>query len=420
MGKAAALAVAVAVAAGAGAARPVAAEAAREVIREDTTWTKAESPIRVGTVRVEPGVTLTIEPGVEVVFEIPSRLVVAGALRAEGTAAEPIVFTSDTRWGGIRFVDAVDPRPPSVIRHVRVANAGIGIRMRGDAISVADSLFVDNDAAIEVLDPDSTVTFSGNELYSNRIAFVGRTTGTIEVVENDFWDNDISLLFLGQDPYSCPAGDGVFEVHHNDVLRGPATGWFANDVRTSPGSAETGLVVDASQNWWGSTYEEDIEARLAPERDDTPPFDTARIEWAPPAEAPQTPAEPPGAVRQPPEDHQPIGDVEYYMDLVRPDWGDCFLDRSLRRLVGIARPAIGEIPEEVETVALVRGVTRCKSYDPREGFVKRPCGDPIEFDVPLDGNRMTLELRRPLRTGRYTFHAGLFGRDVSRFRVLPF
>lgn len=417
MGKAVALAVAAALAAGAAA--PVAAEARREVITQDTTWKKVDSPIRVRTVQVEPGVTLTIEPGVEVVGEITGALLVGGALRAEGTAAEPVTFTSDSRWAGIRFLDALDPRPPSVVRHVRVVNASIGIQMKNDAISVEDTLFVDNDTALQVLNPGSTVTFSGNEFYSNRIAFSGSTTGTIGIYENDFWDNYINLSFLGQNPYSCPERDGVFEVHHNDVLRGPATPWFANDVRTSPGSAETGMVVDASQNWWGSADEHDILARLAPERDDTPPFDAARIEWSPPADGPQTPAEPPGPVGRPEADHEPIEDVEYYMDLVRPDWGDCFPNRSLSRLVGIARPAMDEIPEEVETVALIRGVDRCKSYDPREGFVPTPCGDPVEFDVPLDGNRMKLTLRRPLRAGRYTFYAGLFGRDVSRFRVLP-
>src|SRR5262245_28272913 len=73
----------------------------------DTTWAKANSPYTVGAVVVRPGVTLTIEPGVEVRFAANTGMSVFGTLRAQGTAEEPIGFTGATAapgaWTGIDF-----------------------------------------------------------------------------------------------------------------------------------------------------------------------------------------------------------------------------------------------------------------------------------------------------------------------------
>jgi len=81
------------------------------VIVTNTTWTKANSPyILTGDVVVTQGVTLTIEPGVEVKGDDNTELKILGHLEAVGTAAEPVTFTSSsavddpsTWWRGIFF-----------------------------------------------------------------------------------------------------------------------------------------------------------------------------------------------------------------------------------------------------------------------------------------------------------------------------
>jgi hypothetical protein len=82
-------------------------------IAENTTWTRDKAYILKGIVRVEPGATLTIEAGTRVLGDKGSSgtLVIKRGARimAEGTADEPILFTSRLPdgekaagdWGGL-------------------------------------------------------------------------------------------------------------------------------------------------------------------------------------------------------------------------------------------------------------------------------------------------------------------------------
>jgi predicted outer membrane repeat protein len=70
-------------------------------------WTSAGSPYNVtGNVVVPDGETLTIGPGVHIVFQGHYQFIVHGTLSAVGTQASGILFTTDdqaTGWGGIRI-----------------------------------------------------------------------------------------------------------------------------------------------------------------------------------------------------------------------------------------------------------------------------------------------------------------------------
>jgi len=72
-------------------------------ITEDTHWTKAESPYVVDfPVNIDVGVTLFIEEGVIVKFDVDGGLIVEGKLEAEGLETDKIYFTSlqDDTVGG--------------------------------------------------------------------------------------------------------------------------------------------------------------------------------------------------------------------------------------------------------------------------------------------------------------------------------
>ena len=72
------------------------------------TWTLSNSPYHInGEITIPNGETLTIEPGVDVVFTGHYKFNVQGRLLAIGTVTDSITFTAaNTRigWNGIRFV----------------------------------------------------------------------------------------------------------------------------------------------------------------------------------------------------------------------------------------------------------------------------------------------------------------------------
>lgn len=420
MTKALVLAGVVAVALTGGVAAPVGAEAPQP-IKHSTTWTKADSPVRIGSIHILGGVTVRVEPGVQVVADEGAVILVSGSLRAEGTEAEPVVFTGSPTWRGIRFV-GVQPFTGSTIDGARITGADVGVHVRHVVVPVDNTLFEDNGIALRVENPPADVAFTGNEFYSNGTAFSGKTTGVIGIRHSDFWDNDVSMFFEAQSPYSCATDYGIFDVHDNDILRGPAGEWYSFDVRTSERSANTDMRVLASGNWWGTTDEGSIAARMRPTVECCPGPERTRVQWWEPAVEPQTEPEPPGPVADPPEDDDIHGDPGYITSLRHPGWGDCLPRGSVGRVRGKVHEVFG-LPDEIP-VAVVKGTTRCKSYDPDAGFVPSPCHDPIEVSVPVRGSdpyvrRFSLELRRPLPPGRYTVYAGDFGPDVTKFRVLP-
>ena len=387
-------------------------------LREDTTWTKADSPVRIrGTVVVDDGVTLTIEPGVRTEL---LGLDVRGGLVAEGTPDEPVTFSGfdGRKWWGIRIEKVDGPRPSSAIRHVVIERASWGLAMHDPAFPVEDSTFRDNGTGLYVTDPVSSVSFSHNRFYSNDVGFHGRTTGFVGVYSNDFWDNDTSLLFEAQSPYACGNEPGVFDVRYNDILRGPGDEWYSFDVRTSDESGGSGMIVRVPDNWWGTTNTDDIQARMRPRIDCCPGPQRSPIEWREPAAVPQTAVEPPGPVgspERPPEIH---GDPAFVTDVRRPEHRDCLPSRSLRRLRGTTFPAVGSVPEKLE-VGLVRMADLgCDSYDPATGrfSIHHSCGERVSFEVRIRDNRWVVRLRRPLGPGKYTFAAA--GAHIVRFRVL--
>ena len=69
-----------------------------------TTWTKANSPYCVtDTITIPAGETLTIEPGVDVLFDVSVPLIVDGSIHANGTESDSIRFVRGEAqtWGGL-------------------------------------------------------------------------------------------------------------------------------------------------------------------------------------------------------------------------------------------------------------------------------------------------------------------------------
>jgi hypothetical protein len=203
-----------------------------EAVLEDATIHARGVPYLVGHpaaggtlyVGSETGLTtLTIEAGVTMRFKKGGVMYVErfattdpahGALIARGTAAQPIVFTSDESapapgdWLGIWFGDV--PSPTSIIDHGDVEYAG-GVSVTGSASCPLPGMPPPNpDAAIRIFGAPAS-QFVTNTLIANSASH-GIDRGYVSDVKQDFLaTNTFSGIALCKQTYpggmsvSCPA-----------------------------------------------------------------------------------------------------------------------------------------------------------------------------------------------------------------------
>lgn len=111
-------------------------------VQVNTTWTSSQSPIVVSnSIRIDSGVVLTIDPGVEVRVANQSSLVVEGVLKAVGTENDSVVFRADNQdWTGIKVTDVTGSQVEMDYCILSAALTGID----GDGVTGNDRLQLSN------------------------------------------------------------------------------------------------------------------------------------------------------------------------------------------------------------------------------------------------------------------------------------
>ena len=299
----------------------------------DTTWHNADGPILVtGDVVVAAGVTLTIEPGVEVRFSRMNNggyyphaeLVVQGNVVADGTATEPITFTSAAAspqvgdWSAIRLDGALDRMlEQNMFDHVVFEYAAAALDVPFHAFEVTNSRFTENGNGLRASGTmpgylwvriDGT-RFDHNEsaLSISAIRCVNACTQNFALTNNTVVENEEGIrLGLGVSDYEPVAvalsrnivqnnagtaislaggsfpmtldanavvgnGSGVitnfnpaagFQAQHNSLYANSTSDWEAQ----APGQGNFDL--DVSDNWWGTTDAEEVNSNILDASDD--------------------------------------------------------------------------------------------------------------------------------------------------------
>jgi parallel beta-helix repeat protein/predicted outer membrane repeat protein len=188
-------------------------EAARvTIVRSDTvvsggavsgTWTQEDSPyIITGDIVVPFGETLTIEPGVLVVFENVFSMAVEGIIVAEGTADEPITFTKQlgtSGWRGLRFFFGPDG---SSLKHCIFEH---GLVMAADPFNSGAAMYIDN--ASPVIEK---CTFRFNRATANGGAIYMQNSSAV-IRDSIFTENMAAYGFSGK-------GGAIYAVDSNPEI----------------------------------------------------------------------------------------------------------------------------------------------------------------------------------------------------------
>ena len=105
-----------------------------ENLKDTVTWIAANSPYRVtADVTIPQDLTLVIQPGVTVLFDSGTKMIINGQISAEGREQEEIFFThipsASSTWGGLQFVSTMQDNHISyaVLDQCRTSDGMIGL-----------------------------------------------------------------------------------------------------------------------------------------------------------------------------------------------------------------------------------------------------------------------------------------------------
>lgn len=187
-------------------------------ISSDTTWTQAMSPIWVeGSVTVDGGATLTIDPGVEVRFNGFYTLTVQdGRLVADGNTAGagPVAFTSNFttpsagNWNGIVFNGNLGG---SVLDDVEIRYARTALTFNGVSVPVTSCVIQDiqwygvwiSGGTVPDYDLDFTgCTFQNIGIYGFYVSTLSNVALDLRVADSTFANYGTSALLFNSLQYA--------------------------------------------------------------------------------------------------------------------------------------------------------------------------------------------------------------------------
>jgi parallel beta-helix repeat protein len=273
-------------------------------ISQDTVWFLVDSPfVLSGNVTVNSGVTLTIEPGVQVRFGGLFSLNVNGRIVADGTSDRKIRFSTNDPAGGIiwQTVRINGIQPSSLINcqidhgtdgltidngYTEMRDSSVtacsqnGIVVNSGSILVAGTVLASNNMAAIRISGGSQVTINNNTVASNKVGIVlsGSLLGDVSISQNTIIDNTDSGMILEAEVYSntiitrntVSSNGNAFlvqnstspEIAYNYILNNAVGMQYQlgnnhqvhfNDLSNNMLGMDvsSNAIVDATYNYWG-------------------------------------------------------------------------------------------------------------------------------------------------------------------------
>lgn len=218
------------------------------IISANTTWTETASPYHVvGNILVDLGVTLTIEPGVEVVVDSAKYIYVDGALHAEATAIDSIKFYCDSgiTWQGISF-RAASAANSHILKYCSIRDAETAISIDGASPIVDYCTIHYNEVGVDVTGYTADPIVTHNLIAHNSVYGITGNSHDGYVIEgNTIVHNAIGIYFeafsyhtkisyniIGFNDYGLYVDHAgiIYETNHNIFVGNRMVGAFIEEI----------------------------------------------------------------------------------------------------------------------------------------------------------------------------------------------
>jgi parallel beta-helix repeat protein len=231
------------------------------LIFHDMTWTKANSPYTViDYITVLNGVTLTIEPGVAVIFNDNFAIDIDGALIARGTSDQNITFTPAkgvAAWGYIHFnVDSL-----SAAYDVN-GNYISGSIMEYCLLDYGGGANVSYNGALRLENAQPLINHCTVQHSLSAGIFAWSLSGTLKITNCTISNNQLQGINLTQNSYPGVNPYGPSQIANNTIaangssgdagggicISGPGVEISNNIIRNNQGGIGGGIYINGASS----------------------------------------------------------------------------------------------------------------------------------------------------------------------------
>lgn len=208
------------------------------LITQDTVWTLIDSPFIVSKdVIVQQGVTLTIEPGVEIRFGGNFSLIVNGKLVANGTPDKMITFTSNKlspELGDWNTIELNGTQAQCVVAYCSIKYAEDGLVIKNSTAKIENSIISNSSRSGIYITGNNNILIQNNIIKSNGggILLTGDSISGANISQNIVSFNTNSGIHLDANAYNN------IKISNNNIstnnigfhITGNATTYISNNT----------------------------------------------------------------------------------------------------------------------------------------------------------------------------------------------